>query len=89
MLMYFLFIYLFCINVIAFCLYAIDKHLACYNKWRIPEFLLLTLAVVGGAYGAGVAMLLFRHKTKHPTFLITVPLCFLLWMIALVVLCLI
>lgn len=83
----YLYVYLFVINVLTFGLYAIDKRRAIYNKWRIPEYCLLGLAVIGGAYGAGSGMLLFRHKTRHLSFQITIPLCFILWMILLVFLC--
>lgn len=79
--------FLFFINVLAFGLYAIDKRRAYYHLWRIPEYILLGLALIGGAYGAGAAMMLFRHKTLRRSFLITVPVCFVLWMILLVVLC--
>ncbi len=79
---------LFVLNVLAFGLYAIDKHCAVYGKWRVPEFLLLGLAFAGGAYGAGMGMLLFHHKTLHRAFLITVPLCFVLWMIVIAILAL-
>lgn len=81
------YIYIFAINVLAFALYAIDKRRAYYSLWRIPEFILLGLAVIGGAYGASAGMLLFRHKTQHRVFGITVPLCFVLWMILLIVIC--
>lgn len=73
--------------MLAFGLYAIDKRRAVYAKWRIPEAVLLGLAVIGGAYGAGAAMLLFRHKTQHLAFQITVPVSFALWMALLVFLC--
>jgi uncharacterized membrane protein YsdA (DUF1294 family) len=79
--------YLFLINIAAFALYGIDKRKAHYELWRIPEAVLLGLAIVGGAYGAGAGMLLFRHKTLHKAFLITVPVFLLLWMIVLAVLC--
>ena len=82
-----LYVYLFFINVLAFGLYAIDKRRAIYNKWRISEVILHGLAMIGGAYGAGTAMLLFRHKTQHLSFLITVPVCFVAWMTLLVFLC--
>ena len=78
--------YLFAINIVAFFLYAGDKHRAYYGMRRIPEALLLGLAVVGGAYGAGCGMLLFRHKTLHRSFLITVPICLLVWAAILVLL---
>lgn len=75
---------LFVLNVVAFWLYGADKRKAVYNLWRIPEALLLLLAVFGGAYGAGCGMLLFWHKTNKPLFFILVPLCFILWMAAIV-----
>lgn len=70
---------MFWINVIAFCFYTMDKHYAYYNMWRIPESVLIALAAVGGAYGAYIAMLLFRHKTRHRLFTISVPVCLLFW----------
>lgn len=79
--------FLFVVNVLAFGLYAIDKRHARYNRWRIPEWVLLFLAVIGGAYGAGMAMLLFRHKTRHRSFQIIVPVCFVIWLIILILLC--
>ena len=79
--------FLFVINVIAFGLYAIDKQRAHYGLWRIPEAVLLGLAVIGGAYGAGAGMLLFRHKTRHTAFLLTVPLFFVIWMAIVITLC--
>ncbi|MFA5237006.1 MAG: DUF1294 domain-containing protein [Methanoregula sp.] len=54
-------------NIIVFCLYAYDKHVARTGGWRIPERILLVAALVGpfGAYGA---MRMFRHKTKKVKF---------------------
>ena len=83
-----LYIYLFFINLFTFLIYCWDKHKAVYSKWRIPEVILWFLAIIGGAYGAVMGMLLFRHKTKHVSFLIIVPLFFILWMGALIALCL-
>lgn len=88
MLSHVLYNFLFVINVITFGLYAIDKRNACYGFWRIPEAVLLGLSVLGGAYGAVTGMILFRHKTRHKAFLITVPLFFVIWMSILVILCL-
>ena len=82
-----LFTYLFLINVIAFGLYAIDKRNAVCELWRVPEAVLLGIAIIGGAYGAGAGMLLFRHKTRHVSFLVTVPLFFAIGMIALITFC--
>ena len=78
------FTFLYIINVVAFVFYAVDKHRAYYNMWRIREAVLLGLAGAGGAYGAGAGMMLFRHKTQHRSFLVTVPIALLVW-IAIVV----
>lgn len=61
------------INIVTFAMFGYDKHNAVYSKWRIPEFLLLIFSFIGGALGALSAMILFRHKTKHPKFVICVP----------------
>lgn len=81
-----LFTYLFVINVTTYFVYVSDKHRAYYDKRRIPEALLLLLAIIGGAYGAMFAMLLFRHKTLHRSFMIAVPLSLVVWAAVLVLL---
>lgn len=65
--------YLYWINIITFVIYAYDKHLAYYLKFRIPEVVLLFFAFIGGAFGALLSMWLFKHKTKHPKFTVSVP----------------
>ena len=79
MIVLYIFTYLFLINVLAFGLYANDKHRAYFSKRRIPEAVLLGLAVLGGAYGAGTGIVLFSHKTKHLSFCITVPIFLIIW----------
>jgi uncharacterized membrane protein YsdA (DUF1294 family) len=37
---------------------------------RVPERTLLAIALLGGTLGAPAGMLLFRHKTRKPAFLI-------------------
>ncbi len=71
--MKFLYIYLLVINVVAFCLYGLDKWKAKHNRWRISEATLILSAVIGGSLGAFCGMNLFRHKTKHKKFMIGVP----------------
>lgn len=87
MLLIALYTFLFIINIATFGLYAIDKRNGGFGLWRIPEAVLLGLAVSGGAYGAGAGMFLFRHKTLHTAFLITVPLFFVIWLAILIVFC--
>jgi len=61
-------------NVIVLCMYGIDKRRAILGKWRISEKFLLGCAFCGGGAGAFAGMRLFRHKTKHLSFRIIVPL---------------
>lgn len=72
-------VYLWILNLLSFFLYGLDKYRAIHNQWRIPERLLLLLAVLGGAFGALFAMRLFRHKTKKTKFKLLIPLFCLLW----------
>lgn len=51
-------------SVITFVVYAVDKHRAIKGRWRIPEKVLLLMAVLGGALGATIAMYTIRHKNR-------------------------
>ena len=66
------------INIITFIVYGIDKLKARKGCWRISEATLLLLAAIGGSIGAWCGMMIWRHKTKHWKFKISVPLIFLL-----------
>lgn len=79
-----IFIYLVCINAITFIVYGIDKLKAIKGRWRIPESELLSLAFVGGAPGALLGMVFFRHKTRKMKFRIGVPLMLILEVIAVI-----
>lgn len=70
------------VNLVSFALYGLDKVKAKRGLWRIRESTLLLVAALGGSFGALLGMELFRHKTKHWTFKILIPL-FLLLHIAL------
>ena len=61
-------------SLAGFVLMGTDKLLAKLEKRRIPEKTLLTVATLGGAVGSWLAMLLFRHKTRHRAFSIGIPL---------------
>lgn len=65
---------LFMMSIFTFAIYGWDKHLAVYDKRRVPEIVLLALTFLGGAFGALCGMIFFRHKTLHKAFLICVPL---------------
>ena len=70
------------INVITFFAYGLDK-LKAVNHWRrIPEWVLLGLAVAGGSIGAYLGMMIFRHKTLKPLFRFGVPVIILVQVIA-------
>lgn len=71
--MLYFYVYLIIINIIAFALFWIDKIKAKRNLWRIPEKVLLGFGFIGGALGGILAMGIFRHKTKKPKFIITMP----------------
>lgn len=66
-------IYLTIINLIGFFSMGIDKYKAIHHKWRIPENTLFLIAIIGGSIGSILGMQLFRHKTKHPRFVIGMP----------------
>lgn len=65
--------YLITVNIVAFSLMGIDKYKAKKKQWRIPERTLFLSAAVGGSIGAMYGMHLFRHKTKHKSFLFGMP----------------
>lgn len=66
------------INVIAIAVYGWDKLCAIQHKWRVPEKTLLAIAIIGGSFGALLAMSLFHHKTLHLKFKYGVPVILLL-----------
>lgn len=70
------------VNLLAFALMGIDKGKARRNKRRISESCLFLVAALGGSIGAITGMFLFRHKTKHPSFVIGLPVILLLHLAA-------
>ncbi|MFN2747694.1 MULTISPECIES: DUF1294 domain-containing protein [Bacillus] len=69
-----LLIYVILINGYGFLLMKSDKQRAVKNKWRVSERRIWLTAAVFGSLGVWGGMLLFRHKTKHLSFKIGVPL---------------
>ncbi|MBE6380485.1 MAG: DUF1294 domain-containing protein [Lentisphaerae bacterium] len=49
-------------------LFAYDKFAAVHRRWRIPEKVLLTAALLGGAVFALFTMSIIRHKTRKMWF---------------------
>ncbi|MBQ6182372.1 MAG: DUF1294 domain-containing protein [Clostridia bacterium] len=56
------------VSAAAFCVYGRDKKLARRGGERIKEKHLLALAAFGGAAGAFMARIVFRHKTEKGYF---------------------
>lgn len=66
--------YLAAINIAGFLTMGIDKKKAARHEWRIPERVLFGIALLGGSIGSLAGMHAFRHKTRHLTFTIGLPL---------------
>ena len=56
------------VNVLTFLVYGRDKWRARRRSSRTPEKTLLSLAFLGGLFGAWAGMHVFRHKTRKPSF---------------------
>ncbi|WP_152654819.1 DUF1294 domain-containing protein [Oceanobacillus sp. CFH 90083] len=66
-------IYLLVANVIGFYLMFKDKQKARQHTYRIPERTFWLLAILGGSIGIYTGMQTFRHKTKHRSFKVGIP----------------
>ncbi|TQS76227.1 DUF1294 domain-containing protein [Ornithinibacillus gellani] len=66
--------YLVAMNIIGFFIMMMDKRRARKKKYRIRERTLWIIACCGGVWGVFCGMYVFRHKTKHRSFVIGVPL---------------
>lgn len=71
--MYIVTMYYLIINIMSFLIMTIDKLKACRGLWRVSESFLLFLALLGGAFGIYLSMVLFRHKTRHKKFTVVLP----------------
>ncbi|MCT8137428.1 DUF1294 domain-containing protein [Anaerobacillus sp. CMMVII] len=70
--------YAFLINIFSFISMYVDKQKAIKGQWRIAEKNFFIMAIAGGSLGIFLAMRSFRHKTKHVTFKVGIPLIFLI-----------
>ena len=61
-------------NVVVMLIFGFDKLLAKMNAWRISEKTLFTIALFLGGAGAWAGMRIFRHKTRHNSFVYGIPL---------------
>ena len=53
---------------LSFVLFGLDKRWAAADNARIPEITLHLSAWIGGGIGGLIGMLIWRHKTKHTIF---------------------
>ncbi|WP_175620624.1 DUF1294 domain-containing protein [Chryseobacterium schmidteae] len=58
------------INLLTFFVFFADKRKAIKHQRRISENRLLMLSFFGGSLGAGIGMLIFRHKISKKIFLV-------------------
>lgn len=56
------------VSVVSLAAYGYDKAIAGSGLTRVPEKVLLGLALAGGTVGAALGMVLFRHKTRKRSF---------------------
>ena len=61
------------INTVCYALFVLDKGYSQRGEKRIPEKILFTVALLGGALGGILAMYQFRHKTRHFRFKYGLP----------------
>jgi len=66
--------YLLLMNVITFIEMGHDKAQAKKGGQRVPEKRLFLLAAIGGGIGGWLGMKAWRHKTKHRSFVVGMPL---------------
>ena len=66
--------YLLVINLEGFALMGADKSRARRGRRRVPEATLFVVAVLCGSLGVLCGMYAFRHKTRHNSFAIGMPL---------------
>lgn len=62
------------VSLVAVLLTVFDKASARAGGRRVPEKILLTVALFGGALAEWLTMKLIRHKTQHPKFMMGLPL---------------
>lgn len=60
-------------NLAGFMLVMLDKRRARRNEWRISERIFFLWALFFGAAGILIGMHVFRHKTRHWSFVIGMP----------------
>ena len=75
--MFYLVLYLLLINSVAVVITVHDKLAAIHQRRRVPEKVLLLISALGGAPEMYITMLIIRHKTRKPLFMVGIPLIFI------------
>ena len=70
------------ISLISIIVSVSDKVRAKRGANRVPEATLIFLSVLGGSFAMLITMLIIRHKTKHPKFMVGIPVIILLQAVA-------
>ena len=65
--------YLIIINIVAAAATVLDKYKAVHHKWRISEAALLFISALGGGIAMYASMIIIRHKTRKPKFMLGIP----------------
>lgn len=75
-----LFAYIAVVSLISVIVCIYDKKISKRNnvKLRIPEKSLFIWSAVGGSLAMYITMQLIRHKTKHVSFMVGIPVIFIL-----------
>lgn len=70
------------ISIVAVVATVADKLRAKRGSWRVPEATLIVISLLGGSVAMLVTMLIIRHKTKHPKFMVGIPVIIILQLFA-------
>ena len=76
-------LYFMIINLVGFVMMCVDKQLAIHHKNRVPERVLFLIAIIAGSLGGILGMYAFRHKTKHVSFVIGMPVILIIQLVVL------
>jgi uncharacterized membrane protein YsdA (DUF1294 family) len=77
--------YLLIVNAAGFVFMLADKYKAKKSLWRIPEKILIGIALIGGSLGCIGGMYAVCHKTKHLKFTLGIPLILAVQIIAAII----
>lgn len=78
-------VWLVMLNVIGMLVTSWDKRRARRREWRVPESTFWMITALGGGLLTFVTMLVIRHKTRHRSLMIGLP---LMMLVQVVVFCL-